>query len=61
MLSMFTGAVLDASRGRAAAWRETEENQLPPFADRVRADALRDSHGGHQIEVRTADRQRNFR
>lgn len=48
----FAGEVLDASRRWAAARRETEENQLPPSAERVRADAVRDSDGGHQVEVR---------
>lgn len=53
----FTGSILDASRRWAAAWRETEEDQLPSFTDRVWADAVRDSNGGHQIEVKLAMKQ----
>lgn len=47
----FAGEILDASRRWAAARCETEENQLSSHANRVRADAVRDFNGRHQIKV----------
>ena len=46
----FSGAPLDPDDAGAAAGGEAEEDGLHQDAHRVRAHALRDAHGRHQIQ-----------
>ena len=50
MRTLPLGALVDTDDARTAAGGEAEEDGLHQDAHRVRADALRDAHGRHQIK-----------